>query len=868
MTLIPVRARGTFGTVDGSHTHKIELRKTGYSGSVLTLRMGDGGDRVRIEYFGGDENKYDSVKASRISFSIAVQTSTEKALVRDIQESDLFTYAVVWKVDDAIQWRGWVYPEQVSKMVRYNGLVTIQAGDALAILDNCEDLQLATGFWGFAETILQDNSNDRSGLYFNRLFNNQDEILRSNLSWVDIWFSRYYKSYIRSVSHFRSLNNPLDHIEVILKKYALRIFMGPGGVYWIDHIPERQKLESEYKTYSYDTGLSVGTFTELGDEDVTFGETVEKVYSGDSSYRMQPRYSQILFFLTSRAPSDTWAFNAAKALNDGTNAVAVNATYTHNSSTFVVVFVPGYLTEEQQQTLRIAGSVNVVWMRRTSGTNDPLETGTLTKSTGSGPTTIDFSKVDRVDKTIVEDLTEDITNNSFYIKTIEDQDVLSFVPDSAIADPSDITHLRYSGFNGIDPNVFTVGLITEGQEFGTALRRSVFEELDLVTGGTFEIGDHTNWTNNGCTPTTPSGGVMRVTLDATSGVSQDSVYQAITTETSADYVCIIELVNAVPDADGKTRYIQADTATSITWTSGTNLGFAATTEADQEYLLFEFTATGTTTYIHIGQQGGTAGDYSDWSNCKVIKKDFLQKVEELLIDDMKNHYQKPRPLYNLTFRSDAYFNDTFFFGDDVLIPNSMVITPKMKEITGSFINIANDDYIYWDYSSFSGVEDNGEATNSIRKVAAGNQYNSSQQQLLGGYFELSFFTTDDQASPAADTLIEIGFENIATGLATILSLDHSWYLYKNDGTGVRTIYCYEGGVSKYSEVYSFDSTDEFKIRFDGTKMEWLLNDVVKYTSYPSPAFTLDVRIYLNTGSAFGVQKVKLWGEAMQYPYQE
>jgi len=875
MALIPVRARGTFGNVDGSHTYKLEIRQNGHTGGVTTLRLDDS-QRVRIEYLGGDSDAYDPIKTSRISFAFAVRTDAEKALLEDMENADMFEFAVVLKEDDVIQWRGFVYLEQLSKPIRYNGLITVQAADCLALLENSVGYPSRLSAIGIIQTLLRDNNSDRSGFYMSRLFNNGDEIVRSNLKWIDIWFSQYFKAYIWSITHYQNISNWYEYLETILRKYALRIFMGEGGVYWIDHVPQRYFGSSNFKEYNYDTGLSVGTMEPTsGLTSVDFEKDVEYVYTQPSSYRTQPVYNRLNFLLFSNAPADTFIFSAAEAILDSTNTLTVGDTYTNNSSTFEVIFIPGYLTQRQRNFYRIRQD-DTIWMQRISGSNDPDDKGTLTKSTGSGPSSIDFSNSSRADKTVVADFTEDIINDSFYVLDIPEQNVLSYKPPTALADSQDINQFKYAGFNGVSQNVFFQGLVANAQEFGTTLRSQTLDVLDLITGGEFQNGDESNWTANGITPTTPNAdGTMRLTRIATSAMSDDSVYQAITTVGSEDYIAILELTNAVPDANTRIWRFGAENSTSIIWASS-SLGETSTTASDQEYLLFEFTATAGTTYIHIGTKGGTAGDYADFSNCKVIRKDNLTTVEALLIDELKQHYRKGRKLYNLTFRSDAFFNNSFVFGDDILIPNSMTFIPKLKEISGDFVSIANDDFIYWAGTSFTTLLNNGKPNNSVSKPT-GNQSIESQQILLGGYFDLEFYTTDQGIGGISDTVVAVGINDTATGTGstTATTLDYSWYLIDDVGAGQSRIKVYEGGVQKYTEDYAFDSSDKFNIVYDGSTIRYYLNDTLKYTSLDASnlltntiPFPVNVRCHLNTNNTFGVQKVKLRGQCMLYPYAE
>lgn len=868
MALIPIRASGTLGNVDSSHTYTLELRKTAYSSGSIDLRL----DGIGIEYLGGDANAYDPVKGSRLSFSFIVRTTNEKILLQELENSEMFTFAVILKEDSVIQWRGWVYPEQISRSIRYNGMATVQAGDALALLRNTNDYPPRLTLIGVFEAMIRDNNSDRSGYYFSRLYDNGDEVVRDNLGWVDIFFSQYFKAHTQSITHFQNITNMDEFIRIILRSWGLRIFQGEGGVYWIDHVPSRYSGSAEFKEYNYDTGLSVGTIEPTsGTTSVDFEVELDKVYAAQSSYRTQPIYNRINFRLISNAPADTFTFSAAQAIADGTNTLTVGATYTNNSSTFEIIFIPGYLTQEQRNTYEIRQS-DTIWAQRTAGTNDPDAKGTLTKSTGTGPSTIDYSSAGPSDRTVVDDLSEDISNDSFYSLDIPFQEVLSYTPPSAIADSSDFNNFKYGGFNAVALTVAVQGTITSPQSFGTALIASGLDTWDLITGGDFQNGDESNWTSNGCVASTPAAdGTMRVTSTGSGG--DDSVYQAISTVGSEEYVAIIEMTNAVPNASNGYWRFGVNNSTSPVW--GANLGEYDFGNNDQEYAFVEFTATGGTTYIHIGNiTGASNGDYVDFSNCKVVHKDSLSKQEELLINEYKQHYQLPRKIYNLTFRGSHHFNDTFIFGDDILIPNTFTFNIKKKEISGDFVSIANDDFVYWAGTSFNTLLNNGESNNSVSKPSGSNPAIKSQQVLLGGYFNLEFYTTDSIMGTSVDSIIGIGLNDTATSPVAATGIDYSWYLF-DDVSAVKQIKVYEGGVQKYTENYSFDGDDKFNIIWDGATLKYYLNDVLKYTSLQpttiptySLVFPLDVRCTLDSNGLFGVQKVKLRGQAMRNTYQE
>jgi len=886
MTLIPVRAKVEFSDVTDTDTLRIQIRQNGFSGTAFDIRIGGQAD-PRIDYMGGEDIWSNRIIGSRFSFSIVARTANELALIDDMINAEFGEFAITYVKNSVVQWRGFVYPEMISKGVRYNGLYTIVAGDCLALMQNNTAEVNELSIFGIFRKLLDDGNSSREGMFMSRLYNDNDVMIRSNVNYLNIHSSTWFKSYLQEYSHRRSLANLFEGMDFYLQKLACRCYQGEGGVFYIQSIPRAQYEEFQEQRYEYDSALpdGISPINELGVEDVSPIDDLTYVYTGDAVWRQQPAYQKVIFFLLSKAPFDTWYFYPRSSVFDSSDTiVSEGATYTHNSSTYEVILVTGNLSNytrskadkwenriRPQSTNPNAGNFPAgingsLWLRRTSGSAGPQEDGTLTKASGVGPATIEFTRVERATETVTDDLSQSVSIDSNYEFVLPFQDILTYTPPTSIARSNDFTYFRFGGHLAV-----TNYLVTDPQDFGIGLLESEALYRNLITGGEFRNGDESNWTANGYTPTTPSSphdGTMRLTVTSTTS-SDITAYQEITTENGEDYVCVIETTSLTPNGTNGPlpaykRVIQYDTTTSPTLFTGS---YAETDWNDQGYMIFEFTAVGTTGYIHIGSLGGTAGDRIEVANCKVIKKSVLQKHEQLLVDEIVNHYRLTRKVWNLTVRGTHYFNNLFKFGDSLILPTGMTILPGLQEVRIKGVDIANDDFIYWDGVSFSTLLRNGQATNQVSRNTS-NQRIDSQQICVGGYTELEFYPTPAQLSGSGNTQIQIGFIDEGAAAGTILNdIDHSFYLL-NDTVLGKSYQVYEGSSSRYTGG-TWSDTDKFTIRCDGRLVQYLVNDTVVYTSADSALnFPVMVRCYLNTNGEYGIQKIRLRAQCMKYPYKE
>ena len=409
--MISERALGEFKDYDASpDTWKVSIRLDGYSGSVLKLTLTNGFD---LEYFGNNEDLYDPIKSSRLSFSFLILTDDEKDLADAIQQADFLQYGVVVYKNLDVFWRGWIYPEETSKEISYNSPVEISAGDGLALLENVPDQALTASINQVVQIMMINDStgNRRYALDMGKLYDNGDVVLSTTLDWVSIWKSDTYN---RMYEYFATTENELTKsylgiLDFFLRITCARIFQA-NGQYYVVPIPTYQgRLDIDFSNYTWDETNNEIDFS--NNTSLSVGSSITEILKG-SNYRGQARVNETTYNIENTNTNNYYVFTigvtdfeSGDTYVESTNepglytysaytrsyyvftvtssSYSVGSEYTNNSSTFTVV------------SLFSESGINYLVTERTAGTNQPNASGSLVKSTGGGPSLYSYSDYTR-----------------------------------------------------------------------------------------------------------------------------------------------------------------------------------------------------------------------------------------------------------------------------------------------------------------------------------------------------------------------------------------------------------------------------------------------------------------------------------------
>jgi len=825
---------------ESSSTWKISIRKSGFSGSVTDFKVHQ---PAVIEYFGNDEDAFDPVKSSRCSFALIGTTDAENELLQSIAQSEFKEYGVILYKGSDIVWRGWIYPEQSQKDLRYRAAWLFQAGDGLALLDFIPEPSEQTSIKGVIEQIFKDPSADsKDGLSFGQLYSTNEECLYMHLEWAYWRFSDEIPAKMYNY-FFNSSNNFYELLSKILRLFAGRIQQSEG-VYQITHLPSYiKRINVDRVIMIYDDSTETLAYPVSSEDTVDLGDDMVTVYKSDANFRYQPAQYNQEYLINIGNDQELFGFQTEIGWSNG--AIFVNSVYSNNSSEFTII--SGVYDFQYQKKY-------IVTTRRTSGTNNPTSSGTLTKVSGAGPATITFSAVIQDEDNWDEDFTKTVQNNSYYKGQPE---LLNLYSKQDFDVPKTITNFLFGGGLNAIQELVTEGNVTRD----VYMTKSKLALIDIMEGGQdMTSGWSIETTNTTSTPTT-LGRNVATSLTGT----LTNIWRLITgLETSTNYVLIAEsFLNDVANSTYESFISPSPTTGSYVdrglyvYGGGVTAGVNFTTTCAYYFCQFN-TGANTSIYMQLVSRLAVGDDF-EWGNVRLFKASELNTaLEDLMLDQRANHYAFSRRIYNLTARGQVPFYKTREYGNEVLLPASVIWDTKNGVQSGSWIAIQYNQAAKYDPSQFGvvwSVSNNGEPNNSLRHLsgAAGSQITVLDKIRQGGFrikfrvfadsswfaessprMDIGLYKEEDGA-PSSAGPVKYGFRVNLTATSPNVTANILCYVDGLKVTEGRTLTAAPGGAK----------TDVMELYYDGQVLHFFYDNTLLYREVVSFQDTTETLQYVN-----------------------
>lgn len=824
-------AKGEYNdmAIEGGETSNqwtISIRKEGFSGTVLEFNVSQ---PALIEYFGNDEDVFDPVKSSRCTFGLIGINDEQDKLLLDIAQSELLTYGVVIYRGSQVEWRGWIYPEQSNKDLRYRSSWFFEAGDALALLDSIPEPSAVVSITGIIQQLFIDPTTDqKNGISFGKLYEVVPEVaVYMHYEWAYWRKSDAFANKMYDYNAYIGLNY-YEILAALLRANTARICQSQG-VYQIIHLPSYQKQYNVARArLLWDASTSTLEYPSPSFTDsVDVFEEIGTVHKSAANFRYQPAFTEQQYLINQIGETNGFSFRATNlAWNNQGELPFGTAVYSNNSSQFTVQNI----IYDQRYATNI-----MVFCTRSSGSNDPTSTGTLTRISGTGPSSITFTQVVVGNGQYNENYGIDVKNTSYYI---DDIDLLPFISKQQFNPPQrPLNGLGAGGINIINDKVLE-GITT----LNVYMYLSKLELVDIMPNGQDMTSGWTIQSSNTTSAATTLGRNVSTTVDGT----LTNIYQEVTgLETSTNYVLIAEsfgasVVNSTYEAFIATSQILGSFPNQGVDVLQGGLTGLSLDECGYYFCRFN-TGANADWYIQLLSRLGTSDSF-EWGNIRLFKEnDLNQSIEDLLVQTKSDHKAFSRRIYNILERSNTPFIKMREFGNEYILPHSLIWNTKRREQQGSWVNVKYNQAASWETKpTFEWVVgNNGQPNNSLthQAGAATNQI-EVLETIRQGAFTLAFkiFASDvwfSELTPRYDigiykeedgpvgtaTAPKYGFRVTLTQTSPTVRLEIQSHLDGLQNTVTRTLSLAPGGAR--SEL--------FKLFYDGAVLHFIYDDTVLYS---------------------------------------
>jgi hypothetical protein len=809
--MIPEYLYSTFYNQQGEEV-RISIRKEGFSGSAKEFST----NNYQLEYYSEEENIFDPIKGSKFSFAIDTVDVDKGGLITypkqeviEMNNADFMEFGVIITIDDVIEWRGYLYPEETTEAIGYAIPIRFVCGDVLALIKNFNIPFAANSTIGIFDYIFQNNSTDRSRLQYNKLYDDGDVVLRTAIDWKVIYFSDFYLRPFDAMLGRPVSGNYTDFLASFLNLTNSKLYQKKGVFYIVQtelHINQEDIVFDEYK------------WDEAADNVEYLSQTTESLQDNSQELlKTQPLVTKMLqlnelsyeftyspetsYFQFRISPTIQPAVGAVYKTPDNTEYTVESSFYNFNKSSYYILCT------------------------RTSGNTEPPATGSLTKVSGGGDASLTYSESDFVDGIQVIDAIYELPNNSYYIDTIESQSLASFTNTRVLNTEPMI--MFYGGYNFIKN-----GIAINSDGFPNWYK-NIQEDADKVSNGQF-ITSITGWTGYNSSLTWLNSVTIRsirITTVGADPVYEVSAYLPLSLESGEDYILTGELVS-----NSLGRSISLIIGSNIPSPTLAMTAQSNITTNNLDYFKLEFTADSNSDYLFLYMDIANSGDIFEIANVRIFKKSELLSLEELMTQERLSYQRYNREVFQISLRGHYDYGDILEFNNHYLYPVSTLYNHQTNSTEGQYISLSKKVFPYWTGERIT-VQNNGLSNNTIRPSGeAGDVQGLSRQNILGDYFEFYFQVGENPVT--LDDFIAIGLVS-GTPATGYTGIDYCFYFAPSGSDWIFRIY--ENGVQKYTNTLTRDDTIIFKIVYNTYKLEYFQDDTLLHTSELAPTFPLQAQ---------------------------
>jgi hypothetical protein len=404
-------------------------------------------------------------------------------------------------------------------------------------------------------------------------------------------------------------------------------------------------------------------------------------------------------------------------------------------------------------------------------------------------------------------------------------------------------HLAYAGYNYLRSG----SLAFVPLDLPTFTRVPWELRDDLISNGQFSSPANTSGWTSGNGTLANSVGTIVFTCVGSGADGYASITIACTT--GQDYVVSLELV-----ATNFPNTIQFAVGTGTG--AATRDDVANTTMTGAGMYTLDFTAKQATHYINIIALNTINGTTIECANIKAFNQNTLAPNGQLVAEQRALMQRQNVELIQADFHTWFTFLQAIRIGNSYYLPHRMTIDTHAHNIMGEWFKIWQVIYATW--GGLSGLEitvlNPGQENNAIYMDGGtagwgnlGTMAGQIDQATAGLQFKI--YPTEATTYAAA-----IGLTNNQAGVINYTDLEECFLITSN----APQLRVYHNGALMYSDNYTLNFQDVFRLLHNGRFIEYQLNGATFYRSSQTVSLPLKAMVDFNTNN-FGWTEVHFFG---------